>query len=66
MWSGFYNFLKMHGLTHLSDAFVNADHVELIEIYIFSKNRSPPAFLGPIMTWRTKVLKCEINEWGPN
>ena len=34
-------FLKTHGLTPLSDAFFNADHDELIEIYIFSRNCHP-------------------------
>ena len=64
-WSGLYNFLKMHGLTHLSDAFFNADHVELIKNDL--KNGASVSFFGPIITWRPKVLKCENNnEWGPN
>ena len=35
-------FLKAHGLTLLADAFLNADHGELIEIYIFSKKKLRP------------------------
>ena len=33
----FVQLLKMHGLTSLSDAFLNADDDKLIEIYIFAK-----------------------------
>ena len=35
-------FLKTHGLTYLPNAFFNADHDELNEIYDFSKELIPP------------------------
>ena len=38
----FVQLLKTHGLTPLSDAFFNADHDELTEIYMFSKKNLPP------------------------
>ena len=49
-WSSLYNFLKMSGLTLISDAVFNADHDEIIKIYIFSKLGAPAHILGPIIT----------------
>ena len=44
--SGLCNFLKIRGLTPLSDAFCNADHDELIKIYTFYKKMGHrPAFV---------------------
>ena len=51
--SGLHNFLKTHGLTHLSDS---ADHGELIEIYIVKK-LGPERSLGSIITCESKNCK---------
>ena len=47
------------------DAFFNADHDELIEIYIFFKKDTPPAFMVEQWHGRSKS-ECENNiKWGP-
>ena len=58
-WSGLCNFLKIHGLTHLSDAFFNADHVEFIEIYNFSKKFGAPASIF----WFNNNIKVKSFKW---
>ena len=39
-WSGFYNFFESARSHPLADAFFNADHDELTEFYILSKNEA--------------------------
>ena len=60
-----YNVLKTHGLTTpFADAFFNADHDELNEIYTFQKKTPSPPIYGQMITWEVKNQNVEsISNW---
>ena len=64
-WSGLYNFLKAHILTSLNNAYFNADHDELIEIYIFQEKLRLCPHLLSSNNMEGKKKEFENDKWCP-